>query len=88
MKGIRQQDYAVLIVSDLYLKSKNCMFEVTEIMKEQEYVDRIFPGVVEHGIYNPLKRVEYIEYWHRTVAYRRTSSLQELKKFMEVNADE
>ena len=24
----------------------------------------------------------------RTVAYRRTSSLQELKKFMEVNADE
>ena len=65
MKGIRQQDYAVLIVSDLYLKSKNCMFEVTEIMKEQEYVDRIFPAVVEHGIYNPLKRVEYIEYWQK-----------------------
>lgn len=59
MKSIRQQDYAVLIVSDLYLRSKNCMFEVTEIMKEPEYENRIFPAVVEHGIYNPLVRAGY-----------------------------
>lgn len=65
MEGIRQQDYAVLIVSGLYLKSKNCMFEVMEIMKEQEYVNRIFPAVVEHGIYDPLVRAEYIKYWQQ-----------------------
>ena len=65
MKSIRQQDYAVLIVSDLYLKSKNCMFEATEVMKEQEYADRIFPAVVEHSIYDPLARVEYIKYWQQ-----------------------
>ena len=65
MKSIRQQDYAVLIVSDLYLKSKNCMFEVTEIMKEPAYEGRIFPAVAEHGIYDPLKRVEYIKYWQQ-----------------------
>ena len=65
MESIRQQDYAVLIVSDSYLKSKNCMFEVTEIMKEEEYVDRIFPAVVEHGIYDPLVRAEYIRYWQQ-----------------------
>lgn len=63
MTSIREQNYAVLIVSDLYLKSKNCMFEVTEIMKEQEYKDRIFPAVVEHGIYDPLIRAKYIKYW-------------------------
>lgn len=63
MKSIRNQSYAVLIVSDYYLKSKNCMFEVTEIMKEQAYKDRIFPAVVEHGIYDPLIRAEYIKYW-------------------------
>lgn len=63
MQGIRKQDYAVLIISDLYLRSRNCMFEITEIMKEQEYRDRIFPAVVEHGIYDPLVRVEYIKYW-------------------------
>lgn len=65
MEGIRQQDYAVLIVSDTYLKSKNCMFEVTEIMKEQEYADRIFPAVAETGIYDPLARAGYISYWQQ-----------------------
>lgn len=65
MKSIRKQDYAILIISDSYLKSKNCMFEVTEIMKEQEYGDRIFPAVVEYGIYDPLTRAEYINYWQQ-----------------------
>ena len=65
MEGIRQQDYAVLIVSDSYLKSKNCMFEATEMMKEREYADRIFPAVVEKGIYDPLVRAGYISYWQQ-----------------------
>lgn len=65
MEGIRQQDYAVLIVSDLYLKSKNCMFEVMEIMKEQQYRDRVFPAVVGNGIYDPLVRAGYIKYWQQ-----------------------
>ncbi len=65
MKSIRQQDYAVLIVSDSYLKSKNCMFEVTEMMKEQAYAGRVFPAVVEHSIYDPLARVEYIKFWQQ-----------------------
>ncbi|MDE7274231.1 MAG: toll/interleukin-1 receptor domain-containing protein [Lachnospiraceae bacterium] len=65
MKSIRNHDYAVLIVSDSYLKSKNCMFEVMEIMKEQQYADRIFPAVVETGIYDPLVRAEYIKYWQQ-----------------------
>ena len=63
MESIRQQDCAVLIISDSYLKSKNCMFEVTEIMKERGYADRIFPAVVETSIYEPLVRAEYINYW-------------------------
>lgn len=65
MSGIRQQDYAVLIISDSYLKSKNCMFEVLEMMKEQQYKDRIFPAVVEQGIYDPLVRSAYIRYWQQ-----------------------
>lgn len=65
MQSIRQQDYTVLIVSDRYLKSENCMFEVTEVMKEQEYTDRIFPAVVEHDIYKPLGRAKYIQHWQQ-----------------------
>ena len=63
MKSIRKQDYAILIISDSYLRSKNCMFEVTEIMKESEYKSKILPAVVHPEIYDPLVRVKYIKYW-------------------------
>lgn len=63
MDTIRNQDFAVLLISDAYLKSANCMYEVLEIMKEQKYEHRIFPSVLEHGIYQPLKRAAYISYW-------------------------
>ena len=35
------------------------------MMKEREYADRIFPAVVETGIYDPLVRAGYINYWQR-----------------------
>lgn len=63
MKSIRQEDYAVLVISDSYLRSEKCMFEVTEIMKEPKYESRIFFAVVEKRIYDPLIRVKYIKYW-------------------------
>lgn len=63
MESIRNQDYAVFIISDKYLKSTNCMFEVLEMMKEQVYKEKIFPVVLESKVYDPLERVEYIKYW-------------------------
>lgn len=63
MKSIRDQDYAVLFISEMYLKSANCMYEILEIMKEKEYEKRIFPVVLNNSIYNPLVRLEYIKYW-------------------------
>ncbi len=63
MQSIRQQDYAVLLISDTYLKSQNCMFEVLEVMKEQEYQNRIFPAIIEKRIYNSSLWIEYIKYW-------------------------
>lgn len=35
MQTIRDMDYAILIVSDNYLKSFNCMYEVLELIKEK-----------------------------------------------------
>ena len=63
MQSIRDMDYAVLIITDNYLKSFNCMFEVLEVMKEKNYQDRIFPVVVETKIYNTSGRIQYITYW-------------------------
>ncbi|MBV4420178.1 toll/interleukin-1 receptor domain-containing protein [Clostridium tyrobutyricum] len=63
MKTIRNMDYAILIVTDNYLKSFNCMYEVLEVMKEKDYENKIFPAVVESSIYSAGGRIPYIKYW-------------------------
>ena len=65
MNKIRDVDYAVLVITDSYLKSFNCMYEVLEVMKENNYKDKIFPVVVEHSIYSPNGKVPYIKYWEK-----------------------
>lgn len=63
MNSIRNMDYAVLIITDNYLKSFNCMYEVLEVIKEKNYESKILPVVVETGIYSSSGRIPYIKYW-------------------------
>lgn len=63
MKTIRNMDYAILIITENYLRSFNCMYEVLEVMKEKDYENKIFPAVVENSIYSARGRIPYIKYW-------------------------
>ena len=63
MNTINDMDYAVLVITDNYLKSFNCMYEVLEVMKDHNYQNKIFPVVVETNIYKPSGRIEYVQYW-------------------------
>ena len=63
MDTIRDNDFAVLIITDNYLKSYNCMYEVLQVMKEKDYEDRIFPIVINHNIYSEDEKIKYIKYW-------------------------
>lgn len=63
MNSIQDSDYAILIISDAYLKSVNCMYEITQLMKDPQYKDRIFPIVLDDEIYQLKKRIDYIVYW-------------------------
>ena len=78
MKSIRKDDYAILLISDSYLKSDNCMFEALEVLKDIEYQDKIFPVVIEDSIYTPIGRVAYVKYW-QDQAEKMESLLQEIK---------
>ena len=54
MRSIKEQDLAVLVLSDSYLTSGNCMFELMELMKNKDW-DRQVMYVVEDsakGIYD------------------------------------
>lgn len=63
MNSIRDMDYAILIITDNYLKSFNCMYEVLEVIKEKNYEHKIFPVVIETSIYSAIGRIPYIKYW-------------------------
>lgn len=63
MNTINNMDCAVLIITDNYLKSFNCMYEVLEVMKDYNYKNKIFPVVVETSIYRTEGKIKYIEYW-------------------------
>lgn len=63
MQSIPDMDYTILLISDVYLKSENCMYEVLEVMRNREYRDKIFPAVIYSGIYDPIERISYVKYW-------------------------
>jgi len=54
----------IIVISDKYLKSSNCMRELIEILKNGNFYDRIFPIVLEDAdIYDPIKRIAYVQFW-------------------------
>ncbi|MCK4261221.1 MAG: tetratricopeptide repeat protein [Halanaerobiales bacterium] len=68
MKKIRKIDYVLMIISDSYLKSENCMYEVLEFIKDESFKDRILPIVLDNAfeIFKGTGSLEYIRYWENT----------------------
>ncbi|MEH2169266.1 MAG: COR domain-containing protein, partial [Nostoc sp.] len=64
MERIGRGKCAIAVISDKYLKSPNCMFELVQIAKNGKFYDRIFPIVLENAqIYKPVARLKYIKHW-------------------------
>ncbi|MBN2597941.1 MAG: toll/interleukin-1 receptor domain-containing protein [Marinifilaceae bacterium] len=64
MKKVRSTDSVLMIISDAYLKSKNCMYEVLETLKDENYKERIYPIVLPDAeIFSPTNKLEYLDYW-------------------------
>jgi len=68
MRQIGQGRCVIVIISKKYLTSKNCMFELMEVAKHGEFVDRIFPVVFsDAGIYEPVSQLQYIKHWENKI---------------------
>jgi hypothetical protein len=64
MERIGQGNCVIVVISDKYLRSPNCMFELVEIADGKQFHDRIFPIVLaDANIYDPIKRIEYVRHW-------------------------
>lgn len=68
MERIGRGKCAIAVISDKYLKSPNCMFELVQIAKNGKFGDRIFPIVlIDAQIFDPLERLEYVKHWEEKI---------------------
>jgi len=64
MERIGQGNCVIVVISDKYLRSPNCMFELVEIAEGKQFHDRIFPIVLnDANIYDPVRRLDYVKHW-------------------------
>ena len=58
-------DYIIIVVSDKFLKSHHCMYEVLIITENRNTYNRIFPVILKDAkIYNKIDVLDYIDYWN------------------------
>lgn len=48
-RHIRESDYVVMLISDEYLRSEFCMFEVCELLNDYKFDRRILPVVLDNA---------------------------------------
>ena len=66
MRSIRRQDFVVLVLSKAYLESRNCMFEATQLMKDENWrAKTMFVVEKDAQLYTPQGRAYYVRYWTR-----------------------
>ncbi len=71
MRQIGREKAIVVVISEKYLHSPYCMFELLEIYRKsnsdlEEFRQKIYPIVLEDAkIYESLERAEIIKFWRK-----------------------
>lgn len=64
MERLGQGNCVILVISNKYLRSENCMFELLQIFKNQNFYERIFPLVLDDvKIAKATDRIDLVKYW-------------------------
>lgn len=79
MQSIGNHDYVITIISDQYLKSRNCMYEMLETMRDRNFINKLFYIVISKNdaifyknapnnqvaadIYSISGQTNYIKHW-------------------------
>lgn len=79
MQSIEKHDYVITIISDNYLKSRNCMFEMLEVVKDSNFSKKLLFIVLNNedvkyyekepkdsigaDVYSASGQAKYSKYW-------------------------
>lgn len=76
MKTINRHDYVVVLVSNEFIRSANCMYEIMELLQNPDFKEKILPVLVPGTkIFQPKDRADVLQYWQG----KRTEALELLK---------
>lgn len=68
MKRIRKTDYVLLIISESFLKSKNCMYEILELMKDEGYTKRLLIITISNiNLADLGSDLRFVSYWEAQI---------------------
>jgi hypothetical protein len=69
MVKLGKADMVIIILSNKYLKSEYCMFELIQIYHNENLTDRIFPIVLDEvKISSSVDRLEFVKFWENQLA--------------------
>ncbi|MBE8471235.1 TIR domain-containing protein [Streptomyces justiciae] len=69
MERIGEGKCVILVISDAYLKSQSCLFELLQVAQHGDFRDRVFPVVLPDArIHRAKDRVAYVRYWEEQIA--------------------
>lgn len=63
MNSIRNGEIIVVVLSRAYMLSKNCMYELSGILKRKDGIDRILPVVVDDSIRDRKFYIDMVKHW-------------------------
>ena len=64
MHKVSKSDFVVMLISEEYIKSENCMYEVMELLNSHEFEKKILPVIVGNAdIFTREGRANYLDYW-------------------------
>jgi hypothetical protein len=68
MQEIGRGHAVVVVISDKYLRSDKCMYELTQMARNADFRERIFPVVLRDAdIFKPRNRLKYVEHWESEI---------------------
>lgn len=86
-ESIADHDFAILVISDKYLRSLNCMHELANLIASNKLEDKYLPIVlqntIEINIYDGSERVIYYRYWRDRLRVA-TNNLEEFPRNIDV----
>ena len=63
MEKLRHGNIVVMVLSNQYLHSINCMYEMSGLFKDNSYIDRAFPVMVDTSIRDGQYYIDLCNYW-------------------------